>query len=148
MTAEAVGRRARYVLLTDGPCGPASGRAGWRLDAANNRPLGRGVSAHGTVDDCRRWLVGLRASANVLAQAVTFDVISGLWTWRVTRDEGVCAVSVRTYQRRFECRRAVSHFLDALVDADPQDGVVRIVRADALDRYSTADPAAVTAVAS
>ena len=134
--------RGRFVFLTD-TLATVPGRFGWRLDAANNRPLGRGVGTFATLEECADRLGVLRGdlAAGVLVDAVSFDSARGLWTWRLTRDEHLCAVAVRTYLRRFECRRAVAHFRQALGDVPPSDGVVRVVRSEALDRYDLGEPA-------
>ena len=47
------------MFVTD-QVGSRPARYGWRLDAANHRPLGRGVGTHASYDDCLGWLDALR----------------------------------------------------------------------------------------
>ena len=142
MTASAAGRSPRFVFVTDSrTSGPGTERFGWRLDAANNRPLGRGVGTYDSLEECRQRLDTLRADAGALLDTVSFDAVAGLWTWRVQHDEATCATGVRTYQRRFECRRAVALFRAALGETVPDAGVVRFVRAEVLGRYARSDAA-------
>ena len=139
MTALPASRGPRFVFVTDSRTygvGPGPHRFAWRLDAANNRPLGRGVGTHPSLEDCRQRLDTMRTEADALVAAVSFDATRGLWTWRVEHDGETCATGVRTYLRRFECRRAVAHFRSTLGGTAPDAGVVRVVRADVLGRYA------------
>ena len=140
MTRVAPSRGPRLVFVTDSRSGDGDGRYAWRLDAGNNRPLGRGVGVYQSLDECRRWLDALhrgiaRVSAGDFSNALTFDYVDGLWSWRVTCDGEPAAVSMRTYLRRFECRRAASQFVEALSTTSSWDAKVRVVRAGVLGRF-------------
>jgi hypothetical protein len=118
------GRAPRFVFLCDAPAAePAVGRYGWRLVAANHRPLGRGRTASGSLDACRASAQLLHRRVAEMQSVLTYQ--NGLWTWQLSLGAEPVAVSVHPYMRRIECARGLSQFLAAARVADPDDGVVR-----------------------
>jgi hypothetical protein len=125
--ADGPARRApRFVFLCDGR-GEDSGarRFGWRLVAANNRPLGRGMHAHASLAACRAAASRVRGAVAAVQAPVTLDASRGHWSWQLRFDGVAAAACVHTYLRRAECLRALEQFYLAVVAADPADGVVR-----------------------
>ena len=128
------GRQPRFVYLCDGRRAPEpSGRYGWRLVAANHRPLGRGRLATDSLDDCR-------ASARLLHQQVgrlqpMLTSQDGRWSWQVSLGAAPLALCVHSYVRRVECMRALTQFLAAVRIADPDRGVVRYFGPNSLRGY-------------
>jgi hypothetical protein len=119
-----MGREPRFVFLCDAPAAePAGGRYGWRLVAANHRPLGRGRTATGSLDECRAAADVVHRRVGDLQSVLTSQ--DGLWTWQLSFGAEPIAVCVHPYLRRVECARGLSQFLAAARTADPDAGVVR-----------------------
>ena len=125
-------REPRFVYLSDAesPGGDwryvgVDPRFGWRLDAANHRPLARAARLCDSVVACREAASEVRDRRAELAVVFGADAERGLWTWRVALEGTRVAGSAHAYQRRIECVRAYSQFVAALDVADPADGVVR-----------------------
>lgn len=126
-------RAPEFVFLTDDGENP---RFGWRLLAANRRPLGRGVAASESLADCRATAERVRRDGrDADVSVVTAD---GRWSWRLSTGGTPIAVSVRPYLRRAECLRGLTQFRAALVRADPHAGSVRDYGAHALRDYAGA----------
>jgi hypothetical protein len=118
------GRQPRFVYLCDGQRGSAPpGRYGWRLVAANHRPLGRGRIASESLADCVAEAERLHRECADLQPVISTQ--DGLWTWRVALGADPLAVCVHPYLRRVECVRGLTQFFAAARTADPADGVVR-----------------------
>ncbi|HEX3335549.1 MAG TPA: hypothetical protein VHS54_03760 [Jatrophihabitans sp.] len=138
MTTSAVRREPRFVFLTDAPSSADEGRFGWRLVAANNRPLGRGISVATSLDACRASVWALHTRVAELTTAVASDDGRGMWFWRLRLADEPAAVSARPYLRRVECLRGLAQFVAALRASDPVEGVVRHYGPHALRGYETA----------
>jgi hypothetical protein len=124
MAGDAAGRKPRYVFLCDGVRGrEPAGRFGWRLAAANHRPLGRARIAHTSLDECRADASRLRREWAALRSILATE--AGLWTWQLTIGAEPVAVCVHPYARRIECVRGLNQFLEAAGIAEPDEGVVR-----------------------
>jgi len=127
-------REPRFVYLCDGTRDQQpAGRYGWRLNAANHRPLGRGTLATKSLDQCRAAARLLHREAMNLEQAVASQ--HGEWSWEVSLGDAAVAVSVHGYARRIECMRGLHQFLAAARVADPEAGVVRYFGAHSLRGY-------------
>ena len=109
-------------------------RFGWRLLAANRRPLGRGVVAHASLADCHADAERVRRDAPGADVAVV--AAGGNWSWRLSADGTPIAVSVRPYLRRAECIRGLTQFRAAIARAEPAAGSVRDYGAHALRDYA------------
>jgi hypothetical protein len=143
MTSNAVRRVARFVFLSDADARTlTTARYGWRLVAANNRPLGRGVRAEASLDVCRDAAQRVHEAATDAVAAVQFDPGRGHWAWRVALGGTTVAVCVHPYLRRVECLRGLEQFLAAVRLARPDDGVVRYFGPRTLRAYD-AEPVAV-----
>jgi hypothetical protein len=125
--AETMARRTpRFVYLVETANHALDGaRAGWRLVAANNRPLGRAVQAYPSVEESRASAFRVHRMDGGAARSALFDPVAGVWTWSLTLDDVPIAVSVHPYLRRIECYRALQQFMAAAQQADPAQGVVR-----------------------
>lgn len=131
-------REPRFVYLSDRfpeeSTDPAA-RYGWRLVAANNRPLGRGATVEASWDDCLARAAALHAALSAapelstatdrIGSAIVPDALHGVWSWRVVLDGELAAVGVHPYLRRVECARGLAQFVASAGAADPADGVVR-----------------------
>jgi hypothetical protein len=100
-------------------------RFGWRLLAANNRPLGRGPHSASSLAECRAAVALLWSNLRDVASAMLPDPRRGIWTWGVDLDGTIVAVSVHPYLRRVECGRGLGQFLAAAAAADPGKAIVR-----------------------
>lgn len=142
MTEALARRRPRFIYLSNGAV--EDERFGWRLVAANNRPMGRAIRTSSTLADCRRAATLVHRRSADAAQSAVVDVARGHWTWRVGIDGVPAAVSVHRYLRRVECLRALSQFIAALERADPAEGVVRSFGPNSLRAYEPSAGAAVS----
>ena len=127
-----VRREPRFVYLSDRYPEDASAqeaRYGWRLVAANNRPLGRGPAAETSLEHCRAQAAelhrALTADPDRVPAVILLDTVRGVWSWRVSLDGAPAAVAVHPYLRRVECARGLAQFVASASAADPADGVVR-----------------------
>lgn len=119
-------RLPRFVYLSDSPGDhPGTQRFGWRLAAANNRPLGRGVRMHASLTECRAAATRVQRAVAESRPPTAVEVARGRWSWRITLDGLVAAVCVHPYLRRVECLRALEQFVGAIQVADPAAGVLR-----------------------
>jgi hypothetical protein len=105
-------------------------RFGWRLIAANNRPLGRSAQGYDSLADAQRHALVVHSRSIELATSVAFDADRGRWSWSASLDSVPVASCVHPYLRRFECRRALEQFLAGVRDSDPGLGNVRPARAE------------------
>lgn len=139
MTGTLVRRIPRYVYLCDAktPDVPAA-LFGWRLVAANNRALGRGVRACASLAECRAAAQQIHGEATRMTPSVQFNPARGLWSWRVAVGELTMAVGVHPYLRRVECLRALEQFLAAARMARPAEGIVKCFGPNSLRAYETA----------
>ena len=134
MAGGPAGREPRFVFLCDGRRDQRpAGRYGWRLVAANHRPLGRGMVATESLDECR-------SAAHLLHREVgrldlTLTSADGLWAWHAALDDIPLAMCVHGYARRVECARGLTQFLAAARIADPDEGVVRYFGPHSLRGY-------------
>ncbi|HEV7205467.1 MAG TPA: hypothetical protein VGN18_12720 [Jatrophihabitans sp.] len=135
MTEALARRRPRFIFLSNGVS--EDERFGWRLVAANNRPMGRGIHAHDSLAACRAAATAIHRHRAGAATATAVDVARGHWTWRIGVDSTPSAVSVHRYLRRVECLRALAQFLAALELADPAAGVVRCFGPNSLRAYES-----------
>lgn len=137
-------REPRFVYLSDRypeDAGAPDARFGWRLVAANNRPLGRGPVAESSLEQCRvqatELHTALAADPDAGRAAILPDALRGVWTWRVVLDGRPAAVAVHPYLRRVECARGLAQFVASAAAADPADGVVRHFGPHSLRGYRT-----------
>lgn len=127
----------RFVFLCDGQHDdPGARRYGWRLVAANNRPLGRGMRADASLAASRAAAGRVHAAVAAGRPAVNVEVSRGRWTWQLHLEGVAAAMSVHTYLRRIECLRALDQFTRAVVAADPAAGVVRYFGPNSLHEYA------------
>jgi hypothetical protein len=113
-------------------------RVGWRVIAANNRPLGRSAEVFGSSAECAEDAARLRHGIERLATSVLFDAAHGYWQWAVALDGRAAAVCVNPYRRRVECERALAQFLDAVRTTDPTVDELRHYGPTALRAYDEA----------
>lgn len=116
----------------DGP----PGHYGWRLVAANHRPLGRGIWAVDSLVECRNAAHVIHHEAARLRPTLTSQ--DGVWSWQLELDDLALAVCVHGYMRRIECARGLTQFLSAVHVADPDNGVVRHFGPHSLRGYLSA----------
>jgi hypothetical protein len=105
-------------------------RFGWRLIAANNRPLGRSAQAYDSLVEAQGHALLVHSRSLDLATNVAFDDQRGRWSWSASLDSTPVAACVHPYLRRFECRRALDQFLVGVRDSDPGVANVRPARVD------------------
>ena len=136
MTGTLMRRRPRYVYLCDAtnPDVPAA-QFGWRLVAANNRALGRGVRVSTSLAECHAAAQRIHDDAALMTPSVQFNPARGLWSWRVAVGESTMAVGVHPYLRRVECLRALEQFLTAARTASPDEGLVKCFGPNSLRAY-------------
>ena len=112
---------ARMVFVSDLPAPQVTrvaqrpGQVGWRMVAANNRPLGRAGSTHTTLDDCVASARELSEAALAGRVGVRLQREQSRWFWTAEVGGQVAAVSAARYSRRSECERAGQQFLDSLL---------------------------------
>jgi hypothetical protein len=145
--AESVSRRGpRFVFLSNAlRDGLGEDRYGWRLVAANNRPLGRGIRVDGSLAECRAAAYRIHHEVAAAASTASIEVTGGQWQWSLALD--LEAVGMRPYFRRVECVRGLAQFVAAAVAADPAAGVVRFFGPNSLRGYES-EPAPVVAASS
>lgn len=123
-------RSPRFVFLTDDAAWGARSRFAWRLDAANNRPLGRSVGMAEGLVACRASAAAVISGLARPGAAVGVEIgaeverVGAYWTWRLDVPNG-SATSTHRYLRRTECLRGFAQFVEVAGRADPGDGAVR-----------------------
>ncbi len=116
---------SRFVFVSDLPPGASADsdderqRIGWRLIAANNRPLARSVRLWPTFAECFDTARTVHLRSAELDTAVQFDGARGLWTWHARLDGEPQAVTAHGSLRRIQCLRAVDQFIVAVRDNPP-----------------------------
>ena len=142
-TEPASRRTTRFIYVSDATA-PAAGRAalpisepryGWRVIAANNRPLGRSATVFDSYQDCRDAASSLHERIDETSTSVLFNTSRGHWTWAVSLDARPVAVCVHPYLRRIECVRALRQFTDAVTVGVPSADGVRLFGERALRGY-------------
>lgn len=143
-------RTTRFIYVSDATApsstrhtdNPTAPRYGWRVIAANNRPLGRSASVFDSYESCRTAAELLRDEVDKdrATSAVHFNNSRGHWTWSVTVDETPVAVCVHPYLRRIECVRALRQFVEAVAAGVPSAEGVRLFGTRALREYDRALP--------
>ena len=136
MTGTLVRRASRFVYLSDADerVEPKA-RFGWRLVAANNRPLGRAVQAEPSYAACLVSARRLHDEVACVETSVSFNAARGHWSWRASLGGEVVAVCVHPYLRRVECERALGQFLAAVSATSPEEGVVKYFGPNSLRGY-------------
>jgi len=142
--AEPAARRStRFIFVSDATA-PTAGRApvhtadpryGWRVIAANNRPLGRSATVFETYEDCREAAAALHDRIEQTSSSVLFNTTRGHWTWTVSLDARAVAVCVHPYLRRIECARALRQFTEAVSAGVPAADGLRLFGDRALRGY-------------
>jgi hypothetical protein len=136
-------RTTRFIYVSDATA-PAAGRApvptvepryGWRVIAANNRPLGRSATVFDSYQGCRDAATSLHERIDETSSSVLFNTSRGHWTWAVSLDARPVAVCVHPYLRRIECVRALRQFTDAVTLGVPSADGVRLFGERALRGY-------------
>jgi hypothetical protein len=141
-------RTTRFIYVSDASAptasrhvdNPVAPRYGWRVIAANNRPLGRSATVFDSYEACRDAAEQLREAVDDASSAVHFNSTRGHWTWSVTIDEAPVAVCVHPYLRRIECVRALRQFVEAVAAGVPSAEGVRLFGTRALREYDRAAP--------
>jgi hypothetical protein len=143
-------RTTRFIYVSDASApsttrhieNPAAPRYGWRVIAANNRPLGRSANVFDSYEACREAAELLRYEADQhrATSSVHFNNSRGHWTWSVTLNEAAVAVCVHPYLRRIECVRALRQFVEAVAAGVPSAEGVRLFGTRALREYDRALP--------
>ena len=145
--AETISRRTtRFIYVSDATAPTASRhndnavapRYGWRVIAANNRPLGRSASTFDSYQTCREAAERLRDEVDIAESAIHFNNTRGHWTWSVSIDSTNVAVCVHPYLRRIECVRALRQFVEAVAADVPSAEGVRMFGNRALREYDRA----------
>jgi hypothetical protein len=136
-------RSTRFIFVSDATA-PTAGRQsstaaepryGWRVIAANNRPLGRSATVFDTYQDCREAAAALHDRVSETSSSVLFNTTRGHWTWTVALDARPVAVCVHPYLRRIECARALRQFTDAVSAGVPSADGLRLFGERALRGY-------------
>jgi hypothetical protein len=149
MGEEVTRRAGRFLFLSSAPLrserGDRSDRAerrfdaqyriGWRVVAANNRPLGRSATTFPSLDDAVRAATEMHRQPELITSGVLFDPELGHWEWSAALAGQPAAVCVHAYRRRVECVRAVSQFLTVVRDSVPDGQDVRHLGPNALRVY-------------
>lgn len=146
MREQTARRSARYVYLSDAeprssardlndPNGRGTASIGWRIVAANNRPLGRSAARFSSLTECVAAVHLLRTEVARAIGAVSLDPARGHWLWTLTLDQQMVAASVHDYERRIECVRALAQFIQACGTADPAPVGVRQLGVRAMYGY-------------
>jgi hypothetical protein len=136
-------RSTRFIYLSDATApstsrqrlAPVAARYGWRVIAANNRPLGRSSTAFDSYFDCRTAATRLHEGIAQATSSVLFNSVRGYWTWTVTIEGAAVAVCVHPYLRRIECVRALRQFVEAVAAGVPSSEGVRHFGSRALHEY-------------
>ena len=138
MTGTLVRRASRFVYLSDADerVMPTA-RFGWRLVAANNRPLGRAVHAESSYADCLVSAQRIHDEVDRVETAVSFNATRGHWSWRASLRGEAVAVCVHPYLRRVECERALGQFLVAAGSTSPDEGVIKYFGPNSLRGYDS-----------
>lgn len=113
-------------------------RAGWRVIAANNRPLGRSAFVFSSFQECVADAVRLHEQIETCTSSILFDASGGTWSWAVALNGQPAAMSVKPYRRRVECARALTQFLEALRTTEPVADQLRHLGPNALRAYDRA----------
>jgi len=117
-------------------------RVGWRVIAANNRPLGRSARVFDSYALAVNDAAALRSHVDGLTSTVTLDASAGHWSWQCRFNGLDVACCVHEYKRRVECARSLEHFLLAVRAADPHQAELRHFGPNALRAYpGPEDPA-------
>jgi hypothetical protein len=142
-------KSARFLYISDADApsnwhdrpADATPRIGWRVIAANNRPLGRSADVFRSFEDCVAAAARLHERIETSASSILFDAARGTWAWTVVLDGRAVAVSVKPYRRRIECARALAQFLEALRTTEPVADELRHLGPNALRVYNQATEA-------
>ena len=136
-------RSTRFIFVSDAtaptagrqPSTTAEPRYGWRVIAANNRPLGRSATIFCSYQDCRDAAASLHERIAESSSSVLFNTARGHWTWAVSLDARPVAVCVHPYLRRIECARALRQFTEAVSAGVPAADGLRLFGERALRGY-------------
>jgi uncharacterized protein YegP (UPF0339 family) len=133
-------RRPRFVYLSastgaDVIAGHRIGRVGWRVLAANNRPLARSPEIYPSLALCRDAVALLHRRRGDLGPTVLFDSGAGTWSWSLHLSNRPVAVCAHPYLRRIECTRAMQQFLGCVADGPPVEEQIRHLGIRALAGY-------------
>jgi hypothetical protein len=112
-------------------------RVGWRVIAANNRPLGRSATVFNSDHECQAAVGLLQDQLSDVVSSVLFDSVRGHWTWALLLGGTPVAVCVHPYLRRIECSRALAQFIAAIEVSEPEHERVRNLGVRALHAYAS-----------
>ncbi|MEU5941809.1 hypothetical protein ABZ807_22095 [Micromonospora sp. NPDC047548] len=112
------------------------------LVSPNNRPIGRSATYHDFYAPCREAVLDLQANAHRIVSLAGTVAATGQWTWRISLDDVLVAVSSRSYLRARECTYNLERFLEALPNAEIVDGTRSVRR----DRRRYPEPSPVTGI--
>jgi hypothetical protein len=122
VSKDPAGKTARFIYISDGDNQSAwharrdraQVRVGWRLIAANNRPLGRSWVVFDSFEACVDAATLLHDRLGDVTSTAMFDTKQANWYWTVLLDDDPVAVCVHAYRRRVECMKALEQFLVAV----------------------------------
>ncbi|MGW1884825.1 hypothetical protein [Streptomyces sp. NPDC001970] len=123
--------RARFLYVVRvSPQRPDGGEkpVGWRLVGANNRELGRGAEAFGSLAECQAAVGELREKVAGARLLMSMSDAASNWTWRVEIEGRVFAVAGRPYLRQRECQFNLNQFLAAVPVAQLAEGMPNLPR--------------------
>src|SRR5215475_10183339 len=90
------------------------GSVGWRVVAANGRPLGMSIAGYPD-DDAAHAAFRSLARQPKLECEVAHGTEGVLWAWLAIDGDGTpVAVSARQYDRRGQCRHSFDHFVQTV----------------------------------
>ncbi|HEY2044455.1 MAG TPA: hypothetical protein VGH11_17400 [Jatrophihabitans sp.] len=110
-------------------------RFGWRVIAANNRPMGRSANAFDSLAECQADARRVHDAAARIQASVLFRPADSHWLWTASLDAAPVAVCVHLYNRRVECVRALSKFLAAISNVSPLETELRDLGPNAMRAY-------------
>ncbi len=90
---------------------PAAGGVGWRLLGANNRELGRAVTAFPDAETAVAAIEAIRVVATGGASRIRYDPGTRLWWWQLCEGSAdVVAASGRGFRHEGACRHNLDQF--------------------------------------
>lgn len=121
-----------------------AGLVGWRLIGANNRELGRAANPNWSVDEARQAVREVQLAFDRSLTRLSWSTVEG-WSWQISLDGDVVAVSDRGYRRQRECAYSVELFRERLPTAEVLMPHTRRPRSKSIDALSHA-PISVVAI--
>ena len=82
----------------------------WRVSGANHRELGRGLEVYPDLDGVLSAIEALQSGIDRTVLSLIIAPAGGHWTWRMSLDGRLVAMSSRAYYRQRECAYAAAAF--------------------------------------